>query len=301
MPAGSLGVVTGLVLGNSDVTLLARILGLNGQPVNIASIAGITWNIQDLTAQAEVASGSWVPSTVLFDSLQQNDPIRWDQDNVDNPGRDGLYGYNFLAMLPGNNFAVMDVDPITGLELPHKFQIDLEFTPFSGGRFRQTWQVVATPTLPIVPVPIPPAIYSLMSPTGGWISGGLVVVKGVGLANATGVVVGGTRAKWCLATDDNTLRFEYFPVSAAGVVPVFISLAGGGSLSTTLTFSQTTLGTTQVNQVQTAYMPTADYANLGWDGSIWWMSENTPPSHTLTETSGVSTQARKLSIATGCH
>jgi hypothetical protein len=47
MTAGAMGVVTGIVLGNSSVTLLARILSVNGQPATVASIAGITWNIRD--------------------------------------------------------------------------------------------------------------------------------------------------------------------------------------------------------------------------------------------------------------
>lgn len=146
--AGSLGIVSGIILGQSAVTLLARILGLNGQPITVASIASISWSVQDLTLQEQVDTGTWLPASVLFDSLQQNDQARWDQDDVNNPGRDGLYGYNFLAALSGSEFAAQDVDPITSLPLPHRYQVDVQFTPAIGSAFRQSWQLTELPTWP---------------------------------------------------------------------------------------------------------------------------------------------------------
>jgi hypothetical protein len=143
--AGFQGVVTGVILGKSTVAFLARILGLNGQPITVASIVSITWNVQDLATQTQVATGSWIPGAVVFDSLRQNDP-RWTQDSVDNIGSDGLYGYNFLAELDQFKFVAQDVDPITGLPQTHRYQVDVEFTPVVGTVFRQTWQLVSIPT-----------------------------------------------------------------------------------------------------------------------------------------------------------
>ena len=128
------GVITGVVPGQSGVTLLARVLGQNGAPITQATITSIAWTLTDLTAGAALASGTFTVASAVFDSLQL-DP-RWAADGV---------GYNFLGTLAASNFAL--ASPSAGVPgqapAPRRYQCDVAFTPASGEAFRVVFQFSA--------------------------------------------------------------------------------------------------------------------------------------------------------------
>lgn len=116
--------ITGIIVMRSGATCMARLVGNQGTLITQASLSAAVYTINDLTTGLQVlAETSLVVANVIFNSLQQNDP-RWDKDSQANPGRDGRWGYNFLAVIPAVNFAN-----------PDKFQIDVEFTPVTGEEF----------------------------------------------------------------------------------------------------------------------------------------------------------------------
>lgn len=127
--AGSIGIITGVAVANSGVSLLARILGYDQQLVTQATFSAITYNARDLTTQTTIASGQVLAvGSVIFNAIQQDS--RWDKDSQVRPGRDGRWGYNFLAYLPATLFPkAFDIDPLTNLVTPHLVQVDVNFTP----------------------------------------------------------------------------------------------------------------------------------------------------------------------------
>ena len=137
---GGAGIITGIYTARSGLTLLGRVLGNNGRPITVATIASIGYNVRDLTTQTNLAVGALSPAAVLFDSLQQADP-RWDKDSATRPGKDGAWGYNFLATLPAAQFATLqDVDMVNSQVNPHRCRVDLAFAPVAGEPFRQAFE-----------------------------------------------------------------------------------------------------------------------------------------------------------------
>ena len=126
------GVITGVTVARSGVSLLARVLGNAGAPITQASLSGIAWALTDLTAGVAVASGTFTVSGTVFDSLQL-DP-RWTVDGI---------GYNFLGVLAATNFPAA----APGLPTPtgHRFQADVRFSPVAGEGFVIPYQFVALP------------------------------------------------------------------------------------------------------------------------------------------------------------
>lgn len=142
----TLGVVTGVGVCNSGVTLMARILGNAGTPITQASLSAITYTVRDITGQTTIAQDTALTiSSVVYDSLQQSDP-RWDLDDSSNPGADNAWGYNFLAVIPAADFASYTVNADTSEVTPHRYQVDVEFTPTSGQKFVQAFQFLGVPT-----------------------------------------------------------------------------------------------------------------------------------------------------------
>ncbi len=132
-----LGVVTGLSIVGAGWLCRARVLGLNGQPVTQATFNTISYSVRDLTAALTVATLQPLTiSQVVYNALQQSDPS-WTQDSATQPGPDGLWGYNFAALLPASNFTAFDVTsataaPTPNLVIPHKFQASITLNPVSG-------------------------------------------------------------------------------------------------------------------------------------------------------------------------
>jgi hypothetical protein len=148
--AGSIGVVTGLTISKSGWTISGRLAGQLGTLITQASLSSITYNVRDLTAGTNVTAApvSLTIASVVFDSLQQNDP-RWDKDSATAPGKDGRWGFNFLAVIPAVNFTAYDVLSVAPFTVtPHRFAVDVEFTPVTGEKFRQSWQSTPVPTWP---------------------------------------------------------------------------------------------------------------------------------------------------------
>jgi hypothetical protein len=130
-------IVTGTAPAGGAVTLLARILGQNAQPLTYESLASIAITVTDLTSGAVLASNApLVPSAVVFDQLQY-DP-RWTKDTPQAPAPpvplgDGLSGYNFLTVIPAA------WNPTIG----DTIQARVTFTPLVGQPLVQVWQWLA--------------------------------------------------------------------------------------------------------------------------------------------------------------
>jgi hypothetical protein len=132
------GIVTGVVVANSGVSLLARILGNGGRPITQASLASVAIQVTDTVTGTGVLLSESVAATV-FDSLVQNDP-RWTKDTAAYPGPDGAWGYNFLATIPAaNSFGGTSLDG-TGATVMNRMQADCIVTPVSGQPFRVVFQ-----------------------------------------------------------------------------------------------------------------------------------------------------------------
>lgn len=138
----------------SGITLLARILGLAGNPITQATLTSIAYTVTNLTLGQNVGSGTFTISTTVFDALQTNDP-RWRFDDPYNPGPDGLWGFNFAAVLPATLFPITTITTSPDLGVPgptlpgqpptpQRMQCDVAFTPVTGQPFRQIflWSVL---------------------------------------------------------------------------------------------------------------------------------------------------------------
>jgi hypothetical protein len=147
--AGSIGIITGVFVAKGGATCMARILGNLGTPITRASIASITYNVQDLNTLLSTGNGVLTPANVIFDSLQQNDP-RWDKDSAVRSGKDGQWGYNFLNLFSRTLFPAFDVDNTTSPPTvkPHRYRIDVTFVPVSGENFLAMFEGIALPTWP---------------------------------------------------------------------------------------------------------------------------------------------------------
>ena len=134
--------ITGSGPARSGVTLLARILGNNGNPVTQASVSSINYQVTNLSAGTTGTATALTVADVIFDSLQQND-LRWTKDDADHPGIDGRHGFNFAATIPRTQFAA--ATPAVDTPDPVKYQIDVLFTPTTGQAFTQRFLYTAQP------------------------------------------------------------------------------------------------------------------------------------------------------------
>lgn len=132
--------LSGPVTGGSGVLLLARVLaGVAGggfDLLNQGSVTSLAYTVTNLTTGLAVGSGTLVVSASVFNSLQQTDP-RWTQDSAQNPGPDGLWGYNFATTLAASLFP--PASPAVGVAAT-RYQADVAFTMVSGQPFRVSWQ-----------------------------------------------------------------------------------------------------------------------------------------------------------------
>jgi hypothetical protein len=128
------GLVTGVVVGRSGVTLLARLLGSLGTLVTKATVSGIAYKVVDLTLGTVLGTGTFVVASSIFDALVQTDP-RWVRDNARAVGPDGLFGYNFLATLPAVTFPAALLTGRANLTPADRVHCDVTFTPTSGEVF----------------------------------------------------------------------------------------------------------------------------------------------------------------------
>lgn len=142
---------TGLIVANSGVTLLARILGQNGNPITVASLSTIQYAIRNLTlgtTPTALTSAGTVASLVSND-LVQNDP-RWSIDSADNPGEDGRWGRNFLLTLAASLFTsarTFTVESAAPYRVtPYHLQVSVVFTPVSGEQWHIPYPFLSYPT-----------------------------------------------------------------------------------------------------------------------------------------------------------
>ena len=94
--------------------LMGRVLGNDGVYITQAVVSSITYLVHDITAGADVTSGSVTISTTIFDTLQLDD--RWTEDDI---------GYNFGVAVSASWFATPD----------HTYRVEYKFTPSSGQVF----------------------------------------------------------------------------------------------------------------------------------------------------------------------
>jgi hypothetical protein len=142
----TLSPITGLIVGASDCTLFARILGQLAIPITPASVDEIAYTVTNLTTGFQISTGT-IPNTAVLNSLVQNDPL-WTQDSSTAPGPDGQYGYNFLTTIPAAALPGIFPNPLpvpvptawAGPPvvpfLPTAVRIDVFFTMAGGAQFR---------------------------------------------------------------------------------------------------------------------------------------------------------------------
>lgn len=135
------GIITGIVSAKNDITLLARIVGQNGQPITQSSLSAITYAIRDRTNGTTITSGSLTIANVVFNALQQSD-ARWTKDSEAAPGADGLWGYNFLADFAGSNFPGRTASESESLP-DISYRVDVQFATSGGYQFVQSWEFTA--------------------------------------------------------------------------------------------------------------------------------------------------------------
>ena len=134
-------VTTQTVPGHSGVTLLARIVGNAWVPITRATLSAIAVTVTDLTLEAALLGSGFVATlaptvaSTVFDGLQTGPP--WTKDSQQNPGPDGLFGYNFLYTVPAANFvnATYTVLSGTGVTTGDRYRCDVRFTPVAGESF----------------------------------------------------------------------------------------------------------------------------------------------------------------------
>lgn len=116
------GEIRGVVFQNASATLLARVLGADGNPITLGQITAAKYSIallddEDPARQTPVP-GHWevavAPSAIVFASLQKD--ALWDVDSV---------GYNFRH--------IVDVSSQPAFPVAHRFYlIEYRLTPQSG-------------------------------------------------------------------------------------------------------------------------------------------------------------------------
>lgn len=111
------------VYEDSGAFLMSRVLGNGGAPITQALVSAITYLVYDVTAGAEVTSGSLTISATVFDTLQLDD--RWTEDEV---------GYNFGVAVSASWFSAPD----------HTYRVEYRFTPASGQPFFVVFELISS-------------------------------------------------------------------------------------------------------------------------------------------------------------
>jgi hypothetical protein len=126
------GVVEAKTVAKSGVVLMGRILGADGSAVTQASLIAVSYKVTDLTTGDEGETQSLTVSAVIFDTLQTGSG--WNEDST---------GFSFRAVIPASQFVFTPNDSPT--IVPHKYQVDVRFTPTSGEQFVVPWVLMAHP------------------------------------------------------------------------------------------------------------------------------------------------------------
>lgn len=103
--------------------LMGRILGNDGAYLTQATTSSITYLVHDITAEADITSGSLTISSVIFDTLQTDG--RWTEDTT---------GYNFGHAAQASWFATPD----------HTYRVEYKFSPTSGQVFWVVFELIAS-------------------------------------------------------------------------------------------------------------------------------------------------------------
>ena len=135
-----------VVPAKSSLVLMGRILGTGGQLVTTFTVAALSYWVRDLTAGVDIttAQQALVVANCVFNQLTQND-VRWTRDSAQAPGADGLFGYNFLAAIPGTWFTAYDQETVNTLTpqkiTSHTYQVDVRFVMADGSIFTQPFKL----------------------------------------------------------------------------------------------------------------------------------------------------------------
>lgn len=120
----SLKVITGTIFEDGGATILARIVGWDGNNLTQASLTGITYVIKNLnTDTVVVASTALTVSTVIYDTLQTT--AIWSEDST---------GFNFKHHIADTVFS----DGST------KYSIEYIFDPSAAGESNFVVQAILT-------------------------------------------------------------------------------------------------------------------------------------------------------------
>ena len=131
----TLGVITGRTIARTGVVLMARVVGASNANITQATLSSISYLVRDIDAGSSGSVTALTIASVVFDTLQTGNG--WDQDAT---------GYNFRAILPASAFAwTPEVDAAANPK-PHRFQVEVRFTPSSGEQFVIVFGLFVHPT-----------------------------------------------------------------------------------------------------------------------------------------------------------
>lgn len=113
----------------------------------------------------------------------------------------------------------------------------------------------------------------------GYVSGGLVVLAGVGSTGISSVVFDGITAEWAVYDPINRIiRAKYYPTSSVGNIDIVVTFADNSTSTYPFKLIQSEFSSIppQTNLATATWMPQALNARQGWDGNIWWTSNAIP-------------------------
>lgn len=119
--AASIIVTKGKIIENSAVVLMARVIDIAGDPMQIADITSLVIKVFD-SEGTQVSTATLTVADVISDTLVTGDP-RWTADEI---------GYNFAHAMAGSNW------PEAG-----KYFVELKVTPVTGFAFYVLWELQA--------------------------------------------------------------------------------------------------------------------------------------------------------------
>ena len=94
-------IVYGNAVRGASFPVLARVTGMNNQPITQASVASIAYKVTDSQSGQVLSTGSLSVASTVYNQLQQGNG--WSESAaVDVSINDGLTGWNFLWVVPGS-------------------------------------------------------------------------------------------------------------------------------------------------------------------------------------------------------
>lgn len=129
MPTGSIGLIRGLLVHGSGLTVAGMVVGQDGLAITASTLASISYVVNKFNSdgtRTQTGSGSLTPSAVVYSPPVAGDP-RFPTSVLPD-------GYSFLATIPATDF--------TAEGLFHR--VDVTFVPLQGEPWVQEFGGVTT-------------------------------------------------------------------------------------------------------------------------------------------------------------